>query len=100
MRNWLDTFVKKDAGLWSLRGSYPDDATEEFVKWLTQEIIIDEQVGVIMLMRDAGINYTIFLKDDGRDQWFHSLLPSLSRAMGGRTGEAHSGQANSAYPME
>ena len=100
MRNWLDTFVEKDDNIWLLRGSYPDEATEEFVKWLTQEIIIDEQVGVLMLMRDAGINYTIFLKDDQRDEWFLSLLPRLSHVMGGKMGETHSDSANSAYPQE
>ena len=87
-------------GLWFGWGCYPKEASRRFVEWLTENFDLEEQVGVIMIMRDAGIDYSVYVRQDEpvTTEFAAAVRDPLAEAMGGRMGQAHSRRTHSKQP--
>lgn len=102
-KRYLTDFGTLDAyGMWSERGFHTPEASVRFVEWLEEKWTLEEQVGIIMILRQAGISHFIFIRDDLPQvlEWLEKINEPLSHAMGGRIGEVHSGRQSSKYPLE
>ncbi len=104
MRRWLKKFATATGGMFCEHGSFPDDSSKRFTDWLVEAFPDPaDRAGAIMLMRDAGINWTVFLRPDDPtddDRWFKDCMLEVAHAMGGRMGEGHTGRARSKFPLE
>lgn len=102
-KKYLTDFGTPDAyGMWSAEGFYPREASIRFVEWMDEKWTIEEQVGIVMILRQAGISHVVFVRDDipQTTEWLGKILEPLSHAMGGRMGEGHTGRQASKYPLE
>lgn len=80
---------------------YPKDSVKRFTEWLVETFPdVADRAGALMLMRDAGINWSLFFHDELDRAWYDECEEALAHAMGGRMGEKHSGRNKSAFPLE
>lgn len=88
-------------GMYDAPNFYPREAVQRDIDWLTS-FSVEDQVGILMIMRRAGIGYTLFMRDDIPDSvtWFNEISVPLAKAMGGRMGNVHSGRKRSSHPMK
>ena len=100
IHRWANLNSYPDDVMWSSRGCYPKEASKSFVTWLRENFSIDDQVGIVMLLRDCGINYTIFVHDDipVTLEFDNELIVPLATVMSGRMGRIHSRYKHSKVP--
>ena len=103
MTAYLERFGTTDPnGMWAEPGFYPREAALDFVSWMNENWDIDEQVGILMILRRCKIAHPVFIREAEPQtvEWFEKIRGALAREMGGRMGRIHSGRRSSKYPVE